>query len=117
MADTFVDDIESIALVTAEWAKGYIKDIVETLAPNGRPFGRELKSTDEQLDEYRLIRNDVAAWSMWIQTRSEQITNMLMGSGVAPEQLSVINPLRIAASFALDYSIRMERLLNERMVT
>jgi hypothetical protein len=117
MPNTFVDEIESIAEVTAEWAADYIKSIVDTLAPDGRPFGRELKTTDEQLDEYRLMRNDVQMWSMWISEKAEQITNMLMGSGVAPEQLSVINPLRIAASFALDYSIRMEKLLNERMVT
>jgi hypothetical protein len=117
MTNTFIDEMEAVTEEIAEWAVDYIKDIVDTLAPDGRPFGTELKSTDEQLDEYRLMRNDVTQWSMWISAKAETITNMLLGSGVGPEQLAVINPLRIAASFALDYSIRMEKLLEERMVT
>lgn len=114
---TSVDILEQLVQDTAEWGANYVKNMIDLLAPDGRPFGAEKKSEDELLDEYRTIRNDVEAWKMWIANKATIITNMLSGSGVSPEYLTIINPTKIATQFALDYSIKMESKLKERMVT
>lgn len=116
MPDTFVSELEEIVDEVAVWGRDYITAIVDKLAPDGRPFGTEKMSLDEQLEEYRKIRNDVEAWKLWIQEKTDIIMNMLTGSGVSPEQMALINPLQIASAFALDYSIRMESHLSERML-
>lgn len=114
---TSVDVMEQLVEDTGKWGADYVKNMIELLAPDGRPFGTEKKSEDEMLEEYRTIRNDVEAWKLWIGNKASIITNMLSGSGVNPEYLTVINPMKIASQFALDYSIKMEALLEERMVT
>lgn len=114
---TSVDIFEQLVEDTSKWGAEYVKHMVELLAPDGRPFGAEKKSEDELLEEYRVIRNDVEAWKMWVMAKAEVISNTLAGHGVNPEYLAIVNPIKIAGQFALDYSIKMEHKLKERMVT
>lgn len=116
MAETFIDELEEITLEVARWGAKQVTEITEALAPDGRPFGTEKKTTDEQLAEYAAMRNDVMQWQLWIANKASQIANMLAGSGIDPEIIGTLNPVQIASQFCLDYSIRMEKLLEERMV-
>lgn len=117
MADyTFVTETEEVIKEVAEWGTQKVQEIVEALAPDGRPFGAEKKSTEEQLDEYRAMRNDVNQWMAWISQKSQQVSNRLMAAGLGPDQMAVVNPTRIASQFAIAYSIKMEKMLEERMV-
>lgn len=113
---TFIDEVEEVVDEVAHWGADIVQSIIDAIAPDGRPFGTTKKTPEEQLDEYRLIRNDVNAWMLWLSNKQQAIITQLMSVGIEPEHIAAINPLQIATSFMLDYSIRMERMLNERMV-
>lgn len=116
MPETFIDELEAVVEEVAERAAREIQEIVDTLAPDGRPFGQDRKSLEEQLIEYRNIRNDTAAWKLWISNKALEITGKLQVDGIDQEKINALNPLRIAIAFMVDYSTRMEKELQERMI-
>jgi len=113
---TAVSEIELVVKEVAERCANDVQLIVNTLAPDGRPFGQELKSLDEQLDEYRIIRNDVEAWKVWISNKALSISEQLKLGGVSEEKVVAINPLNVALAFMMDYSSRMEKHIQDRML-
>src|SRR5690242_19496867 len=116
MAETFIDEAESIVDEVANILADEIEAVVEALSPDGRAYGTEKKTTEEQLADYRLIRNDVESWKLWISNKALEITSQLQQGGVAEDKINAINPLKIAIAYMNDYSVRMEKLLSERMV-
>ena len=116
MVDTFVDELELVVDEVSTRLAEDIQNIVDTLAPDGRPFGQVLKSTTEQLNEYRLIRNDVDAWKVWISNKALEISTQLKLGGVSEDKVAALNPLNIALAFMIDYSTRMEKLIADRMI-
>lgn len=114
--DTFVDEVESVAKDVARSLYDEIVATVESLAPDGRGLFQELKSMDEQLEEYRIIRNDLAAWTLWAQNKATEIAGKLQVGGVGEETIQAIDPIRIAVAYMLDYSSKMEEQLENRMV-
>ena len=116
MTETFVDEAESIVEEVASRLAAEIEAVVNALAPDGRAYGTEIKSLDEQLDEYRAIRNDVGSWQVWISNKTMEISQQLQMGGVAQDKIEAINPLKIAIAYANDYSAKMEKHLAERML-
>ena len=116
MALTAIDEMEAIVEEVVDKLAEEIEMVVNTLAPDGRPFGQELKSTEEQLIEYRGIRNDVEAWKLWVSNKALQITEQLKMGGVGEDKIMALNPLNIALAYMFEYSSRMEKLLEERML-
>ena len=116
MANTFVDELEEVVEEVATRLAEDIANIVDTLAPDGRPFGQELKSTEEQLADYRIIRNDVEAWKVWVSNKALEISTQLKLGAVSEDKVVALNPLRIALAFMLDYSSKMEKLIQDRML-
>lgn len=116
MPNTAIDEMEAVVEEVVEILSEEIEMIVDTLAPDGRPFGQELKTPDEQLSEYRVIRNDVEGWKLWVSNKALEITEQLKLGGVAEDKIQALNPLNIALAFMFDYSTRMEKLLEERML-
>ena len=117
MGNSFVEELEEVVDEVAEWGAEQVKIIINKLSPDGRPFGSVEKSMEQQLDEYRQMRNDPAKWLEFISTWSLQVTQQLAGSGVSQETIQSISPIDIAIAFASDYAIRMEKELEKRMVT
>ena len=113
---TFVDEAEAIVEEVATQLAKEIEAVVDALAPDGRAYGMEKKSVDEQLDDYRKIRNDVGSWQVWISNKTMEISQQLQQGGVVQDKIEAINPLKIAIAYANDYSARMEKLLQERML-
>lgn len=116
MPYTFVDELEDMVEEVSSRVAEDIQSIVDTLAPDGRPFGQEIKSEEERLNEYRTIRNDVAAWKVWISNRALKISEELKLSGVSEDKIAALNPLAIAIAFMNDYSAKMEKLIADRML-
>lgn len=116
MPDTFVRDLEKIVAEVSDWGADIVNEVVKTLAPDGVGYGQEHLTEEQQLDQYRKIRNDVNGWTAWIQDRAVEIQNTLTNSGVTPQTLGAINPTSIATAMMLDYSSKMEAKLNKRMI-
>ena len=114
--ETAIDEMEAIVDEVSTILAEEIQLIVDTIAPDGRPYGQQLKSDEEQLIEYRTIRNDVESWKIWISNKAMEITTQLQMSGVGEDKIAAINPLNIAIAFMLDYSVKMEKKLQDRMI-
>ena len=113
---TFMDELESVVDEVSSWAVSEIEQIIKALAPDGRPFGTQLKSEAEMLEEYRLIRNDPMAWEAWIGDKAIEIANTMAMSGVTPETIEAVNPVNVASTYLLNYSAKMEAILEKKMV-
>lgn len=113
---TFVDELEAVVQDVSSQIAQEIEDVVNTLAPDGRALNQEVKSMDEKLLEYRTIRNDVEAWKLWISQKAMEITGKLQMSGVGPDKIAAVNPLKIAIAYMQQYSAEMEREIEKRML-
>lgn len=111
MSTTYIDDVEAAIDEVAQWANDSIETAYKALAPNGRPFFQDLKSEEEQKQEYLLLRGNVEGWMIWLQDKRLQIAQKIMSSGVSVEIASMFNPDDLAITFAVDYCIRMEKLI------
>ena len=116
MSETFIDELESIVDEVSTWMAEQVTRVTKALAPDGRPFGSDKVDIEQQLDEYRRIRNSPELWTAWINAKSGEIQNELTTSGVDIEAIGVINPQQLAISYAQVYSQRMEKELNKRMI-
>ena len=116
MADTYITEIEDVVDEVSDWAVNEIKDIVDAIMPDGRPFGTEPKSTEQQLADYRVIRNNPDAWEAWERSKALEIEQALMQSGASQQSIEALNPLNVASIMILDYSSKMESLLNKEML-
>ena len=114
---TYIDSLEEVAEIVSEWAAKIIDITIDNLAPDGRPFGMQPLSEDEQIAQYMELRGNPEAWSTWITDRVKSITDRLTSQGIAEEQISEVQPFDIVESFAIDYSARMERLIGKNNAT
>lgn len=110
---TFVDDLERVVEEVSDWAADISKTVTDLLAPDGRPFGQDKLTEEEQLTEYSKIVGSVEAWEQWITAKTLEFTEQLMQKAVDPEKIVALNPADIITAYAVDYSSRMEKLLRK----
>ena len=96
MAETFIDDLEAVVDEVAQWGADEVVAVINALAPDGRPFGAVKKDIEQQLTEYRLLRNDVNAWMVWISQKATELTGTLMQASIDPDTINAVNPVNIA---------------------
>ncbi len=97
----------------AERAAATIDKVMESIAPDGRPFGMRKMSEREQLRHYMeegLHDNPDAALN-WIRTRVVELQKKI--ANLPPEIAQAVHPYDIVQRFAMVYSSRMETLLAE----
>lgn len=109
---TFVEEIEDIVDALTDWAEEQVEIIVKVLSPSGRPYDQKSKTNQERISEYMLLRSNSQSWQDWINERANQIIQSLAASAVDQTLIEGIHPYDIALRYALDYSYRMERLIN-----
>ena len=109
---TFIDGMEMVAEEVSAWGVEYVNRIVDSLSPDGRPFGMEQTSERDQLRLYaRELRGNKDAWLNWIRQKTQFIQTVL--SGLPEDKILSVHPGDIALRFAYVYSHRMEQLLAE----
>lgn len=107
---TFVGTTEAEIEEVAEWADKLINEIVNLLAPDNRPFGVEERSEQEQIDNYLQVRGNSIAWLQWMANKEFEIMQLL-ATQLPPEALQALNTRQLALNYALDWSIRMEKII------
>ncbi len=107
----FIRENEQVAEEVSDWAVGAINAIVETIMPDGVPFGMSEASEVEQVEQYMKFRGSPEAWKGWIADRALLVVTQLASSGVSEEAVAMINPVAIAEQFAVGYSIDMEEII------
>jgi len=115
-APTFVDEVENVVDEVSAWGLEVIDHVIKTLAPDGRGYGQTVVNIEEQLVEYRKLRNDPDAWVAWVQAKAIEIQNTLVNSGVGVDTISALDLTDIATAMMLDYSSKMEEELAKRMI-
>ena len=108
---TYVEDLERCVVEVSDWALEQIELVTSTLSPDGRPFGMEERSMEEQAGEYINLEGNPAAWAQWITDKAQVIITRLEGVGIDPLDIQAIQPFKIATMIAMDYSSRMESYL------
>lgn len=109
---TFIDGMETIAEEVSAWGTEYVNRIVDSLSPDGRPFGMERSSERDQLRLYvSQLRGNRDAWLNWVRSKTQFIQTVLLG--LPEDKILSVHPGDIALRFAYVYSYRMEQLLAE----
>ena len=111
---TYIDSLEEVSEIVANWAANIVDTTIDSLAPDGRPFGMQELTENEQIAQYMTLRGDSEAWSTWITDRDKSITDRLTSQGIDEEQIAEVQPFDIVESFAIDYSSRMEKLIGKQ---
>lgn len=110
---TFIDMTEAMIDDLSAAVEDYIDTIIDSLMPDGRPFGMEPGDINKELVEYMQLRNNAAAWWDWMAIRVEHLTTRA-SQVLSEEQLAKHHMWDIVARFAINYSAKMERELKRR---
>lgn len=87
-------------------------DILETIAPDGRPYGMTKLTERERLRQYvENLKGNPQAWRQWMGDRVLEIQQAL--ADLPPEKIAMVAPWNIAQQMALAYSAGMERALRK----
>ena len=116
MTKTFIDELEDIVEIVSDWSVEVVRDAVQKLSTDGRPFMMDKKSTRQQLDEYLMLINSpdpVAACVMYIDQMAETVAGHLLASNIPPNEIVAIHPYDIAARHLIIWSAEMETLLQK----
>ena len=109
IVEEVLDDVVAQAMSDMDW-------LLDVLMPDGRPFGMEIKTEEDQLQEYLAegYHDNVDACANWIRMRVVALNQMLMEFGVAPELVASIHPYDIVEAAALVWSSKMEALYKKK---
>lgn len=107
---TFIGTTEAEIEEVAEWANDLINEIVDLLAPDDEPFGVTERSEEEQIENYLQVRGNSTAWLQWMANKEFEIMQLL-ATQLPPEALQALNTRQLALNYALDWSIRMEKII------
>lgn len=110
----FTEEVEDSVL---EWAVDMAESIVAALTPDGRPFGEVLKPEEQQVEEYKAIRDDPDAWAMKIRGWVAKTVQTAQAIGVQEADMASIHPYDIAQAFAYQYAEKMESLVLKHQMT
>lgn len=112
---TYVDQLERVTDEVSDWAVGIIQRVYETLAPDNRGWDEVLQSEEDQLNDYIMLRGNPEAWGQYLYELAEDISTKLMDAGLPSDDIASVHPWDLAQKFALDYSVRMEKLLDKKV--
>lgn len=105
---TFIDEVEILVDILTEWSEDYIDQLLEGLAPDGRPFGTHAQTKEEQLEEYQTIKGSPDRWWQYVDGMAKALMEKLQANGLSPDQIAAVHPYDIAFKRAIAYSVEME---------
>jgi len=108
MGSTFVEDLEEVVEEVSSWAVDIVTTVTDLLASDGRPFGQENLTDEEQLTEYNKLVGNSEAWESWILEKTILLAEGLLSKGINPEAIAAIKPTEIITAYAIEYSSSME---------
>lgn len=109
---TIVDQMESVIEEVSTGLAESTVAIMRALIPDGRGFGQKLQHPNDQVLYYlQNLRGNPDAWDKWIQDRVKQIEERLLAAGVPEEDVGKATPFNRVQAEALEYSSRMERMM------
>jgi hypothetical protein len=112
---SFVSGIENIVDVVADWAVDAIEQVVNILAPDGRPFGYEPVDEEDQIENYLQLKGNPQAWTAFINERATKISQDLQTNGLQEDDILSVHPFDIAARYAMNYAAAMEAKLGKKL--
>ena len=114
----FLNQIETIADEVGTWAASQIQMILDTLMPDGVPYGgRKLTEREQVVFYMKNLRGNPQAWSQYLNSRvkdiSDNLEQLYSKFQVDPASIAEIHPWDIVIRRAVAYSAKMEKLLGE----
>ena len=106
---------ESVLDDAVESVRQDIEYILDAFMPDGRPFGTEKLSEEDQLAKYvgdGLHDNPDAAMN-WIREHVLKLVDMMKAFGIDDQQIMSVHPYDIVETAGLIWSGHMENLLRE----
>lgn len=110
---SFVTEIEEVIDELSDWVVETVLEIIDAIMPDGKPFFRELKTPEEELQEYAAIRGNQEAWVNWLAERTGDLILELQDSAVSPEAIISVHPVDIIQKSALAWSASMEDMIKK----
>lgn len=109
-------EAEALITDTAETVARDVEFLLEILMPDGRPFGMEVATEEEQIQQYldEGLHDNEDACLNWIRTRVLQLVQLMTAFGLTPEEQAFVRPYDIVESAAIHWSAKMERLIAKR---
>ena len=111
MVKSFVDRMEELVDIIADWGVQVILESIQDLTTDGRPFGMPKKTPQEQINTYMQVRDDPQKCFNYIDGKARELINQLINSGVPETDIAAIHPYDIVISYALTWSAEMEALI------
>jgi len=108
---SYITDMEEVIDEVADWAVSLIQETISALMPDGKPFLMELKTEDDQIEEYMALRGNPEAWTKFIAENTSAIILELQDSGLDADLINTVHPADIAQKFAISWSADMEKVL------
>lgn len=106
---TYIDELDEIVEAVSDYGADYVERVLDTLMPDGRPFGEERLSEADELRMYETqLRGNPLAWEQWIMQRNQRIQEMLQESGLSQDEILNVHSLDITYRYAVAYSAKME---------
>lgn len=109
MVDQVMDDVVQSSADDIEY-------LIDVFMPDGKPFGMEKQSEEDQLNRYLAegLHDDPEAAKNWIRKRVGELVQLMRTFGVPGEQMKAVHPYDIVQTAAIVWSNHMESLLRER---
>lgn len=111
---SIIASLEDEQMIAVSQLRKIRDDILNAIAPDGRPYGMTKLSKRERLRQYtENLRGNPDAWRQWMSDRVFEIHQAL--AAFPPEKIALVAPWNIAQQMALSYSASMERELATEM--
>lgn len=115
-AQGYITDLERVCEIVSDWYVDSVLKVSAVLMPDGRPFDY-VDDPQARMRDYLALRGDPAAWSQYLLTEAESITQKLQDSGLPEDQILSVHPYDLAQKFAVEFSAHMEGELTKHANT
>jgi len=112
---TFVDWTEEMIDSVVQSLADDVDMLMDTLAPDGRPYGQEPMGEREKLQKYEAeYRGNPDAWSNLIRTQVAALNERLQSRGLPQDKILSGHLYNAVIAQAVKYSAGMERKIQKR---
>lgn len=111
-AEDEVTLMEYVVDLVSDWGADIVSDLISKLSTNGRPFGQEVRTPEEQLIEYLPIRWDPNKLFQYMSEHLDNLMQELNQSGAQPEAIAAIHPADLILSMTVKWISDMEALIS-----
>ena len=108
-----IKELEDTIDIVSDWAVEAVQVVLKVISPDGRPFGYEEETDEDQIIQYLQYKSSPESWAERVGELTGELMQKLRDNGLSEDQIISIHPIDIVQKYLIAYSVEMEEKMEK----